>query len=186
MEQIKDAARAVSRPPAPGREGFAKLLELHKRQVFSFLLRLVQNPSDAEDLAQETFLKAFRALPSYDAARPLLPWLLRIAHNAAVDFLRARKPQALSLDDEAALEAADPGPLPDRALDEELQRRLFERLLAALPALYREALLLRHQEGLEYKEIAQVLQLPEGTVKIRLFRARDMLRRKLEALGVRG
>ncbi|HEY5038072.1 MAG TPA: sigma-70 family RNA polymerase sigma factor, partial [bacterium] len=78
-------------------EAFRRLLDRYKNRVFSLIYRMVQNPSDAEDLAQESFLKAFRNLRSYDPSRPFLTWLFKITHNTTIDFLRAQKPQALSI-----------------------------------------------------------------------------------------
>ena len=168
-------------------EAFQELLDQYKNQIFSFLYRIVQNPSDAEDLAQESFIKAFRNLASYDLAHPFITWLFKIAHNTAIDFMRAKKPQALSIDDDDnPIEVEDAGHSLEKVLDLTFQKKLIEKLLAAIPPLYREALILRHQEGLDYEKISQILQIPEGTVKIRLFRARDILKRKLEAMGFEG
>lgn len=162
---------------------YADLLGLYQVRIFSFLLRLVGDRADAEDLCQETFLKAFGNLDAYDVERPLVSWLLGIAHNTAVDFLRSRKP-ALSLEDEAGpLYLPDPGQSVERAVQAVLDQETMERLAAELPPLYREVLVLRHGEGMDYSALAEVLQIPEGTVKVRLFRARDLLRRKLAALG---
>ncbi|MCX5795853.1 MAG: RNA polymerase sigma factor [Elusimicrobia bacterium] len=162
---------------------FEALLGRYQVRVFSFILRLAGNASDAEDLCQETFLKAFDNLEAYDQQRPLGSWLLGIAHNTAVDFLRSRK-AAVSLDDEAdALELGDPGQSVEGAAQAAWDQQTMERLMAELPALYREAVVLRHNEGLDYASLAEVLQIPEGTAKIRLFRGRELLRRRLAALG---
>ena len=152
-------------------------------RVFSFILRLAGNAADAEDLCQEAFLKAFDNLDAYDQKRPLGGWLLAVAHNTVVDFLRSRKP-AVSLDDEAEpIELCDPGQSVEGAVQAAWDQETMERLLAELPQLYREALVLRHSEGLDYASLAEVLQIPEGTAKIRLFRGRELLRRRLAALG---
>jgi len=162
---------------------FEALLGRYQVRVFSFILRSAGNAADAEDLCQETFLKAFDNLEAYDQERPLAAWLLGIAHNAVVDLLRSRKP-AVSLDDEAEpLELPDPGPSVEGAVQAAWDQETMARLVAELPPLYREALVLRHSEGLDYASLAEVLQIPEGTAKIRLFRGRELLRRKLTALG---
>jgi RNA polymerase sigma-70 factor, ECF subfamily len=164
-------------------EAFGRLLDKYKNRVFSLIYRMVQNPSDAEDLAQESFLKAFRNLRSYDPSRPFLTWLFKITHNTTIDFLRAKKPQALSLhDDKNPIDLEDLRESPEKTLENASQRKKIEGLLAALPPFYRQVLILRHQEELEYKEIAKILGIPEGTVKIRLYRARDILRKKLDGL----
>lgn len=140
-----------------------ELLDRYKDRVFSVVLRLAPTPQDAEDIVQESFLKAFRSLESYDPTRPLLTWLFKIAHNTALDHLRARRLEALSLDDEDdPLEVADSGPSLEASAEAASRAEGVERLLAALPPLYREVLVLRHQEELDYAQIAQVLGLPEG------------------------
>ncbi|MDD5628676.1 MAG: RNA polymerase sigma factor [Elusimicrobia bacterium] len=164
-------------------EAFEALLGRYQVRVFSFLMRMAGNASDAEDLCQETFLKAFENLEAYDRQRPLGSWLLAVAHNTAVDFLRARKP-AGSLDDEdETVELCDPAQSVEGAAQAAWDQQTMERVLAELPPIYREALVLRHHEGLDYASLAEVLQVPEGTAKIRLFRGRELLRRKLAALG---
>ncbi|MBI2788642.1 MAG: RNA polymerase sigma factor [Elusimicrobia bacterium] len=161
--------------------GFAALLERHQDRVYSFLRRLTGDARDAEDLSQVVFLKAFRSLETFDLARPFHSWVLAIAHHAALDHLRARRTD-LSLDhDEHPIDPADGADGPERLAEAALDGALVERLIAALPPLYREALLLRHGEGLSVEEVAATLGIPEGTVKIRLFRARELMRRKWEA-----
>ena len=161
--------------------GFAVLLERHQDRVYSFLYRLTGDARDAEDLAQVVFLKAFRSLETFDLARPFHSWLFAIAHHAALDFLRARKTD-LSLDhDEHPIDPADGSDGPERLAEAALDGALVERLISALPPPYREALLLRHAEGLSVEEVAATMGIPEGTVKVRLFRAREMMRRKWEA-----
>lgn len=162
---------------------FETLLGLYQVRVFTFVYRLVGNNADAEDLCQEIFLKAFSNLEAFDLERRLLPWLLGIAHYSVVDFLRARKP-GLSLDDEdTAYDLVDPWQSVENVVQAALDQKTLGELIAQLPELYREAMLLRHVEELDYAAMAEVLGVPQGTVKIRLFRARDMLRRKLAALG---
>lgn len=161
---------------------FEELLDNYKNQVFSLILRMTGNPQDAEDVAQETFIKAFRKLDTYDPSYPFLTWLFRIAHNSCVDLLRARKPQAVSMDDEdAPLEIEDKSDSVETAVELKMEREQLEKLLAELPPLYREALLLQYREGMSGREMASVLGIPEGTVKIRLFRAKALLKAKLEA-----
>lgn len=181
MEQDAELAR---RCLAGDETAYEAVLALYRDRVFALLLRLVRDPRDTEDLAQEAFLKAFRALGSYDPSRPLLSWLFKIAHNTALDFLRARGEDLAALDDpEGAVGPAAPEPGLEAGLLAAERAERFERLIAALPPLYREVLQLRHGEDLDYRAIGEVLGLPEGTVKIRLFRARELLRAKLEAVG---
>jgi len=183
-EPLDTDADLVRRCLTSEEAAYALLLERHQGRVYSFLLRLVGNSHDAEDLAQVVFLKAFRSLGSFDPARPFHSWLFAVAHHAALDFLRARKAD-LSLDhDEDPIEPVDAADGPERLAETALDGALVERLIAALPPLYREALLLRHVEGLSVSDVAAALGLPEGTVKVRLFRARELMRRKWEAFEI--
>ena len=167
-------------------EAHETLLGRFQVRIFSFILRLVGNQADAEDLCQQTFLKAFDALEAYDPARPLVSWLFGIAHHLVVDLLRARKP-ALSLDDDSEpLDFPDPGQSVERAVQAASDQETMDRLVADLPPHYREIVVLRHSEDLDYAAIGDILGLPEGTVKNRLFRARNLLKTKLEALGYAG
>jgi len=187
MDIHEDDRAAVRRARDGDDSAYAELLSRHRDRVFSFLLRFLGSASDAEDVAQEAFVKAFTRLDSYDPARPFVSWVFGIAHHAALDHLRARRPAALSLDDrDMPIEAVDPARGAEASAAAVLDAELIERLLAALPPLYREPLLLRHKEEMNLPEIARVLSLPEGTVKVRLFRAREMLKRKLEACGFDG
>ncbi len=180
-EPLDTDADLVRRCLAGGEAGYAVLLERHQGRIYSFLLRLVGDTHDAEDLAQIVFLKAFRSLESFDQSRAFHSWLFAIAHHAALDFLRARKVN-LSLDhDEDPIDPADEADGPERLSEIAIDGALLQRLIAALPPLYREALLLRHIEGLSVEDVAVSLGIPEGTVKIRLFRARELMRRKWEA-----
>lgn len=180
-EPLDNDPELVRRCLAGAEGAYAALLERHQGRVYSFLVRLVGNAHDAEDLAQIVFLKAFRSLESYDRSRPFHSWLFAIAHHAALDFLRARKAN-LSLDhDEDPIDPADAADGTERLTELALDGALIERLIAALPPLYREVLLLRHIEDLSVEDVAATLGLPEGTVKVRLFRARELMRRKWEA-----
>lgn len=158
---------------------FEKLLDENKNPIFGLILRMVRNQQDAQDLAQETFLKAFRNLQSYKPEYPLRTWLYRIAHNACVDFLRARKAPAFPLDSGEGPEIPDENESPETAVEIMLQQEQAEALIASLPPLYAEILLLHYREDLTGPQIAEILQIPEGTVKVRLFRARNMARLKL-------
>ncbi|MDX6767905.1 MAG: sigma-70 family RNA polymerase sigma factor [Elusimicrobiota bacterium] len=184
MEDPTADAELVRRCLDGDEAAFEAVLDSYRDRVYALLLRLVRDPRDAEDLAQEAFLKAFRALASYDPGRPLASWLFKIAHNAALDFLRARGEDPAALDDpESGLDPAEPVAGIEAVLVREETRDRLERIVAGLPPLYREILLLRHKEDLDYRAIGEVLGLPEGTVKNRLFRARDLLKARLESAG---
>lgn len=174
----------IQRCLAQDEEACGELLDLYKNQIFTFILRMAGDAADAEDLAQETFIKAFTRLDSYKPEYPFITWLFKIAHNTCLDHFRAKKPQALSIDDEdIPIELEDMAAGPDRLTEWKLQTEETERLLSSLPPLYREAMLLQYRDELTCREIAEVTQVPEGTVKIRLSRAKAMLRGKLETIA---
>jgi RNA polymerase sigma-70 factor (ECF subfamily) len=175
---------------AGSQDAFYELVKRFERPVFSLIARMVADPTTAEDLAQETFLKAFRHLESYDRTRKLSSWLFKIAHNTALDHLRRREPETVSLeapdDDHGGLAAvlADPAA---RGADHGVTRadlaRALSRAVAALRPEYREVVLLRYQEEQAYQEIAEVTGMPLGTVKTQLHRARKELMALLAAMG---
>jgi RNA polymerase sigma-70 factor (ECF subfamily) len=167
------------------------LVRRFERPVYNLIARLVQDSGMAEDLTQETFIKMFRALGTFDPAYRFSSWLFRIAHNTAIDYLRQRRltivePHVTEDDEERdpLASIADIAVVsPEHAAS---NRELAAALDAAIDRLrpeYRSAIVLRHQEGLEYDEIAHALDLPLGTVKTYLHRARRELARHLSAAG---
>jgi RNA polymerase sigma-70 factor (ECF subfamily) len=171
-------------------EAFRELLERYQRPVFGLIQRMVRDPSLAEDLAQEVFVKAFRALSTFDRRRKFSSWLFKIAHNTAIDQIRRRQPRTVPLESQAADEPDLVAVLPDEASEspiEALERRdLIRAVEAAINRLrpdYREIVILRFKQGLSYEEIAEVTDLPLGTVKTHLFRARKAMARELMRRG---
>jgi RNA polymerase sigma-70 factor (ECF subfamily) len=165
-------------------QNFEKLLNKYKLPVFNLIYRLVKNAADAEDLAQETFIKAFKNLNKYDSKYPFLTWLFRIAHNLTIDFFRANKKIIVSIDDpDKPLHIEDKSPSVEHITERNFDSDMLYKTLDKINPLYREVLLLRHKEELDYEEIANILDIPLGTVKIRLFRAREVLKQKLAHLN---
>ncbi len=160
-------------------DAFGTLVAPYEGLVYRQCLLLLKNPADAQDAAQETMLKAYRAMPRFLGLSSVPTWLYRIARNVCLDWLkrpRARRESA-SLDGmaEAGFDPADPAPTPEDAyLRRSDQARLSEALLR-LPADWQALLLLRYGEGLSYEAIAHALHLREGTVKSRLNRAKEKL-----------
>ena len=186
-----DDASLVRRCLKDDPNAFRLLVEKYQAEVYGTALRIVRRPEDAEDLTQETFLRAFRALARYDPTRPFGAWLHTIAARLCIDHLRRNRAKLVSLTqpeegtsgEERTIDLEDPGDLPDElAAKSELAQRL-EALVAELPPDSRAAILLRHQQDLPYEEIARVLGVPLGTIKARIHRARIMLKEKLLAQG---
>ena len=178
-------ARAAARGD---RAAFTRLVELHKRVVHGLCLRVLQDPEEAQDAAQETFVRAWSAIATYDAEQPFTPWLLRIARNLCLDLLRLRLPAGRRLELDApqregaeAPELADPAaPPPDEQLERAETASSLGVAVAALPPNYREVIHLFHVDRMSYREIAATLEVPMGTVMTWLHRARARLRARLE------
>lgn len=175
-------AELVLRVQAGDAQAFETLIGMHTGRVYRMLVRVLGNPTDAEDVLQETFIKAWRALPRFRGEAQLSTWLYRIAMNEASRHRSAdARHQALPLDD-AVVEVADTGPGPPALAESaELQARL-ELFIRELPQPYREAVVLRDVEGLSNEEAAGILGLDIRNFKSRLHRGRMALRRRLEAL----
>ncbi len=183
-------AELVERVVAGDGEAFRQLVERYQRPVYGLLLRMVRAPALAEDLAQETLIKAYRAIATFDRSRKFSSWLFKIAHNTAIDHLRKNRPPSVPLEstegarlDPLARLAAPESRSPEaRARGRDLAEALQEALSALRPD-YREAILLRFQQGLTYDEIADILDLPLGTVKTHLHRARKQMATLLQDAG---
>ncbi len=166
---------------------YRELVGRYERQVYSLALRMLRQREDAEDLTQETFVRMFRALDRYDPTRPFPAWLFTIAARLSIDHLRRRRMKTVSLSrtepgesEERLVEIEDPGPGPEELTSHGEEQRGADRLIASLPEHYRVVVVLRHQQGLSYEEIAEALHLPLGTVKARIHRARELLKDRLE------
>ncbi len=173
---------AIQRTLRGDRNAFAGIVERYTPLLYSLAFRTLGRGEEAEEAVQEIFLRAFRALPRFRLDRRFHPWLYTIALNylrtVARRQRRRRGLRLVRLGEE--LEAvADPGPQPTAALELEDGERLAQEALAGLPPLYREVFLLREVEGLSVHDTADTLGIPEGTVKIRLHRARRELAKRL-------
>ncbi len=151
---------------------FDLLVTEHADSVYHLTYRITGNPQDAQDAAQEAFVKAFRALPRYRGEASFQTWLYRIATNAALDLIRRRPQAPVSLDE--GIEGQ--GPRPDVEAERREIHRRVHKALAMLPPDHRAIVLLRDLQGLAYADIARILRIPVGTVRSRLSRAREALR----------
>ncbi len=169
------------------RNAFAGIVERYTPLLYSLAFRTLGRGEEAQEAVQEIFLRAFHALPRFRLDRRFHPWLYTIALNylrsVARRQRRRRGLRLVRLGEE--LEAvADPGQHPGLALEREAGERLAQEALAGLPLLYREVFLLREVEGLSVHDAAETLGVPEGTVKVRLHRARQELARRLAGMNL--
>lgn len=180
----------VERAQAGDRRAFDVLVLRYQQRIVKLVMRYVHDPSEAEDVAQEAFIKAYRALSGFRGDSAFYTWLYRIAINTAKNYLGTlqRKPLDFDLDPQHPLYAEVDEKLRDEetpeglVLQEEL-RRTVERSMASLPEELRIAIMLREIDGLSYEEIASAMDCPIGTVRSRIFRAREAIDRSIEALA---
>lgn len=180
----------VERAQRGDKQAFGLLVSKYQRRVFRLLSRLIRDSAEVEDAAQEAFIKAYRALPNFRGDSAFYTWLYRIALNTAKNWLmtQRRRPVALSsmsADGEES-DVVDPGlqdsATPEAALASRQVGEAIDRAIAHLPEELSMAVVLREIEGLSYEEIAEAMQCPVGTVRSRLFRAREAIAAELRPL----
>jgi len=184
-EQLDDRA-LVARILEGDRDRFTELVKRHEKRVINYVYRITHRYEDAHDLTQEIFVKVFLALDRYDPKYQFSTWLFRIAQNSAIDALRKKSIAEVPLtrpsddDNPKEREFADDGISPYRALKNKQLRAAIDQAVKNLPPDYRELIQLRHYAELSYEEIASMKKLPLGTVKNKLFRARNLLKDELD------
>ena len=181
----KELVRAAQRGDD---SAFEELVRTYEKRVYHLALRMCGNVDDAYEVAQEAFLSAWKGMRFFRGDSSFSTWLYRLTSNAAIAFLRRQRRQGgsdgVSLDDEDTfLEVADPAPSPHQQAERLELRDALARGLSALSPEHRQVLLLRELQGLTYEEIAAALELDLGTVKSRIARAREKLRKYLVASG---
>lgn len=173
-------------------DAFRELVRRFERPIYSLIFRMVQDPTTAEDLAQEVFVKAYRKLETYDPSRKLSSWLFKIAHNTTIDHLRRGGVETVPLeaardgDDSAGLSAVLPDEgveSPAAAAERRDLAKSLERAIGRLRPEYRESVLLFYLHGASYQEICEATGLPLGTVKTNLHRARKQLAQEMTSMG---
>lgn len=175
-----------------GVEGsFEELVRRYQRPIAAYVYRMVGNYESALDLTQEIFIKVYNSLARYRAEFKFSTWIYKIAHNAAVDHLRrtATREQSLVVGpegDQFELPIESSRLSPEQESERRERRVEIETVVRALPGNYRELIILRHSQDLSYEEIVEVTGLPLGTVKNRLFRAREMMRQQFVEKGITG
>ncbi|HEV8579939.1 MAG TPA: sigma-70 family RNA polymerase sigma factor [Thermoanaerobaculia bacterium] len=187
---MKTDAELVAGALRGSQDACRELVKRFERPVYSLILRMVQDPGAAEDLAQEVFVKAFRHLASYDPRWKLSSWLFKIAHNTTIDHLRRATPETVPLEAEeegkgglAAILADGTAEDPRAAAERRDLARSLERAIAHLRPEYRQAVLMFYAHGASYQDICEVTGLPLGTVKTNLHRARKELAEAMSSLG---
>lgn len=180
----------IQKALAGSESAFRILLERYKDAVYRIIVKIVRNQDEAQDLVQETFMKAFGSLSSYRCEYRFTTWLYKIAANNCIDYLRKKRLISVSLDQ--PLETKDGQvtiELPDWTYNPEVDLTSRQRSLSidaaidSLPPKYREVIVFRHKRDKSYEEIAEILGIPVGTVKARIFRARELLKKKLKSLS---
>ena len=188
VEPLDPTDEALVRSILSGdRDRFEVLVERYQTRLVNYLYRMVRNLEEAHDLTQEVFIRVYQALDRYDSQYRFSTWLFRVAQNAAIDVIRKRRIQLVPLTRRAdeGRESTVDLELPDgqpSALETLQGRELDASIRSAIDALpweYRELILLRHYGELAYEEIAELKAMPLGTVKNKLFRARQMLKQQL-------
>lgn len=170
---------------------FEELVRRYQRPISAYVYRMVGNYESALDLTQEIFIKVYNSLSRYRAEFKFSTWIYKIAHNAAVDHLRRSSTREQSLvagteGDSFDLAIESSSLTPEQESERKERRGEIESVVRALPANYRELVILRHSQDLSYEEIVEVTGLPLGTVKNRLFRAREMMRQQFVDKGITG
>ena len=180
-----DEAKLVARSLRQDHDAFGQLVERYATVIVNLAYRMVGDRTEAEDLAQETFVAAFKALPTFRAESKFSTWLYRIAANKCKDWLRVKRP-GQSVRDVDVEEVLD-----DRVVEERTPERLMsqqqvaaqlDRAIQRLPPLYREAFVLKHIEGLSYEEMQEILNVNADTLKMRVYKGRLQLSRELVEL----
>lgn len=179
-------ARLVARSLKQDHEAFGQLIDRHAPAIVNLAYRMVGNRAEAEDLAQEAFLTAFKALSTFRADAKFSTWLYRIAANKCKDWLRARRPglgqQDVDIDETIDLHVAEEQ-TPEHLLSRQQVAQELEQVIQRLPPLYREAFVLKHVEGLSYEEMEDILGVNGDTLKMRVYKGRLQLSRELASLN---
>ena len=154
---------------------FTQMVETYQRPVFNLCYRMLGDPAEAEDAAQETFLRAYRSIKGYDSTRPFPTWLMSIAAHYCIDLIRKRRMKTVSIDELPYQQITDHSPQPETALSNREREEQVRVLLDSLSADDRAAVVMRYWYDFSYEEIAAALNLSVSAVKSRLHRARQTL-----------
>lgn len=182
-ESQQEDFTAIRKVLAGDTSGFTFLENKYHKIIASLIRKMVKNEEDVQDLTQETFIKAFNALENFNFGFSFSSWIYKIASNTCIDFLRKKRFQTVSLnqpvagsdDEENVFEIKDDSYIPDMNVLSEERVKILKEAIEKLPENYKQIIKLRHEKELDYTEISEKLNLPLGTVKAHLFRARKSL-----------
>lgn len=181
-----DDAQLIARSLKRDHEAFGLLIDRHAAAIINLAYRMVGNRAEAEDLAQETFLAAFKSLTTFRADSKFSTWLYRIASNKCKDWLRVKRPgqglHDVDVDESLDVHVAEDR-TPEHLLSQQQVALELEQAIQRLPPLYREAFILKHVEGLSYEEMQEILGVNGDTLKMRVYKGRLQLSRELAELN---
>ena len=180
-----DDQQLVTASKRGDQDAFAQLVQRYQRRIFNVVYRMLQQYEEASEITQETFLAAWQGLPSFRGEARFATWLYRIAYNCALKQLETRKRDwalQAALQADHALESKDNFDCANAQIDEHERQAFVQEHLSHLPAKYRIVLILRHLQDMTYEEMAEILTMPVGTIKTHLFRARNLLKERLQGL----
>ncbi len=180
----QDDALLVAASRRGDQDAFAQLVQRYQRRIFNLVFRILQQYDEATEITQETFLAAWQGLPSFRGEARFPTWLYRIAYNCSLKQLEHRKrDRALqaAMQAEQVLQQVDDSVRADAELEAHDRQTMIQEQISNLPAKYRIVLVLRHLQEMTYEEMAEALTMPIGTIKTHLFRARNLLKERLEA-----
>lgn len=179
--------KLVERAIGGDESAYKELVNKYERALYFHVKKMIKNEEQVNDLVQEAFVKAFDNLNSYSTNYAFSTWLYRIATNHTIDYLRKKKLQTLSIDEpvttrdgEMQMQLEDESAGTDRNIIRKQRQKIVQHAIDDLPEKYRAVIEMRHMEEKSYQEIADVLDLPLGTVKAHIFRAREMLYKALK------
>ena len=183
----KDDNKLIDDALGGNQPAYEKLMKKYYQLIYNLVYKMISKKEDVEDLVQEAFIKAFNSLKNFDRQYAFSTWLFKIATNNAIDYLRKKKLHTFSIDKEIesedsdySFEIPDHEQKPDSKMMDDERRKILEEAIQSLPPKYKEVIVLRHKQEMEYEEIAAELKLPLGTIKAHIFRGRELLNKYLK------
>jgi RNA polymerase sigma factor (sigma-70 family) len=185
-ESREEDAALIKRALDGDQKAFKRLRQKYYDAIYNAIYRMIRDKEEVTDLTQEAFIKAFTSLASFNDEYAFSTWLFKIATNNSIDYIRRKRLQTFSInkpieskDSDYTFEIPDSTYEADSELISGQRKKLLDDAIASLPPRYRQVIILRHVDEKEYQEIAALLKLPLGTVKAHIFRARELLYKKL-------